>query len=128
MDSHREMENNRSLSYQIKYQETRIKLDTHQSNEMMTVNFRYKPIGRDVGRLIQKMVTAETISIEKTSDDFRFSAAVAGFGMLLRDSEFKGSLAYDDVLRLAIGAKGKDANGDRAEFIQMVKICRLLAK
>ncbi|MGD9368700.1 MAG: VWA domain-containing protein [Desulfobacteraceae bacterium] len=112
----------------LKYQETRIKLDAHQSNEMMTVKFRYKPIGHDVSRLIEKMVTDETISIEKTSDDFRFSAAVAGFGMLLRDSEFKGNLAYDDVLRLAIRAKGKDANGDRAEFIQMVKTCKLLAK
>ena len=117
-----------SRSAPLKYQETRIKLDAHRSKEMMTVKFRYKPIGQDVSRLIEKAIDAEIVSAEKTSDDFRFSAAVAGFGMLLRDSEFKGSLAYDDVLRLARGAKGKDANGDRAEFIQMVKICRLLAK
>jgi Ca-activated chloride channel family protein len=58
----------------------------------------------------------------QTSDNFRFSAAVAGFGMLLRDSEFKGSMTYNSVLSLARGAKGRDDDGYRAEFIRLVEL------
>ena len=61
------------------------------------------------------------IEIEKSSDNFRFSAAVAGFGMLLRDSEFKGTLTYDEVVSLAKEAMGEDKEGYRAEFIKLVR-------
>ena len=112
----------------LKYQETRVKSEAEKSGEMMTIKLRYKPIGQDVSQLIEKAVSDEAISLEKTSENYRFSAAVAGFGMLLRDSKFKGNLSYEDVLELAKEAKGKDEYGDRAEFIQMVKTCQLLAK
>ncbi|WP_155313520.1 YfbK domain-containing protein [Desulfosarcina ovata] len=57
-----------------------------------------------------------------------FSAAVAGFGMLLRDSRFKGDLTWEGVRILAAGAKGADEDGDRAEMIRMVRTCQMLAK
>lgn len=112
----------------LKYQETHIKPEAAESEEMLTVKFRYKPIGQDVSRLIEKVVSRESFSDIKPSENYRFSAAVAGLGMLLRDSEFKGNLTYKKVLELAMGAKGEDVNGDRAEFIQIVKSCTLLKR
>lgn len=112
----------------LKYQETHVKADAYQSLDLMTVQFRYKPVGRDISRLLTKVVTQGNLPLEKTSDNFRFSAAVAEFGMLLRDSQFKGDLTYDHVLTLGNGARGKDENGDRAELMNMVKTCSLLSQ
>ena len=96
-----------------------------QSNEMMTVKLRYKAPTGKVSKLIEKPVSKETIALKKTSDNFRFSAAVAGFGMMLLDSKFKGNLSYNKVLELAKNAKGKDTEGYRAEFIRLVETCDL---
>ena len=59
-------------------------------------------------------------SIENTSENLRFAAAVAQFGMLLRDSEFKGT-AVISYLQLAKGALGKDAEGYRKELLELIK-------
>lgn len=112
----------------LKYQETRIKSGTQSSKEVFTVKFRYKLPKEEKSILIEKPVNDENISWKKTSTHFRFSAAVAGFGMLLRDSQFKGDLKYDDILKMAKDAKGEDREGYRAEFIQMVKTAQLLQK
>ena len=112
----------------LKYQETKVKAGAKDSPEIMTVKFRYKPPKSDVSTLIEMPVVDQDIALGKTSSDFRFSAAVAGFGMLLRDSKFKGDLTYKDVTTLAKGAKGQDANGYRAEFIGMVESAGLLGK
>lgn len=110
----------------LTYQETQVKPEAYQSRDMMTVNFRYKPLGQDVSRLLTQTVAGGAASLSKTSDNFRFSAAVAGFGMLLRDSEYKGTLTYNDVEAQAKGALGQDENGDRLEFVNLVKACALL--
>ncbi|BBO85825.1 hypothetical protein DSCO28_63910 [Desulfosarcina ovata subsp. sediminis] len=112
----------------LKYQETRVTAQAGQTSELMTLKFRYKPVGKATSRLIERTVTDASTVLGKTSDDFRFSAAVAGFGMLLRDSRFKGDLSWEDVRILAAGAKGADEDGDRAEMIRMVRTCQLLAK
>ena len=59
----------------------------------------------------------------RSSDNFRWAAAVAEFGMLLRDSEFKGDADYAEVLDLARAAQGTDTEGYRAEFIDLVRSC-----
>jgi len=64
---------------------------------------------------------------EKTSDNFRFAAAVAQFGMLLRNSAFKSNASYNSVLQLAKNAKGSDEEGYRSEFIRLVSSARSLA-
>ena len=110
----------------LKYQQTRVTGPATGSNELMTVKLRYKPPREGVSRLIQKPVLHRDIPLMDTSDNFRFAAAVAGFGMLLRDSPFKGNLTYDDVITLARGSKGNDEKGYRAEFISLVKTCALL--
>jgi len=112
----------------LKYQETTIKPTAASSGEMLTVKLRYKPPKEEKSTLIERPVIDDDISLEKASDNFRFSAAVAGFGMLLRDSKFKGNLTYETVTALAKGSKGKDAEGYRAEFVRLVETCMLLTK
>lgn len=70
----------------------------------------------------------ESKTASATSDNFRFSAAVAEFGMLLRNSAYKQSGNFDQVISLANSAKGKDANGYRKEFIGLVQSTTSLAK
>jgi Ca-activated chloride channel family protein len=64
--------------------------------------------------------------LSEASDNFKFSAAVAEFGMLLRDSEHKGKSSYESVLKLAQEGRGKDAHGYRGEFIRLVEMSRLI--
>ena len=96
---------------------------THQiySDEMLTVKFRYKEPDGDVSKLIVKTVKDENKSIETANDDLKFSAAVALFGMQLRDSEFINTKRKEDVITLAEAGKGSDKDGYRAEFIRLVK-------
>ena len=68
-----------------------------------------------------KEVLNTNIAIEKTSQDFKFSAAVALFGMQLRDSKFIKNKSREDVIALATSGKGIDKNGYRSEFIRLVK-------
>lgn len=110
----------------LKYQQTVIRSTASGTPEIMTVKLRYKPPKDNASRLIEHPVMHEEITLEESSDNFRFAAAVAGFGMLLRDSEFKGSLTYRDVLALAKNAKGRDTMGYRTEFTSLVKTCALL--
>lgn len=89
---------------------------------------RYKQPDGDKSELISHSLIDTHTDLEKTSDNFKWSAAVAGFGMLLRDSEFKGDLTHDDVLKLAQESKGDDPEGYRIEFINLVKSSLLLAR
>jgi Ca-activated chloride channel family protein len=66
-------------------------------------------------------------SLRVTSDAFRFSAAVAQFGLLLRDSEHKAEASYPNVLALARGARGADEHGYRAEFIRLVETAEVIS-
>jgi Ca-activated chloride channel homolog len=110
----------------LKYQKTTVEKVTT-SKEIMTVKFRYKKPDGNVSKLIVHPLVDENISISKASNNFRWSAAVAGFGMLLRDSEYVKDFRYEDVLQLAQNARRKDENGYRVEFINMVKSLNMLA-
>ncbi|MCS3797039.1 von Willebrand factor type A domain-containing protein [Niastella sp. OAS944] len=94
---------------------------TSGGDELMTIKLRYKKPDGDVSKLIVHPVTDSHIALANTSDNFRFSAAVASFGMLLRNSEFKQSASFPQVISLAKSAKGTDANGYRQEFINLVQ-------
>lgn len=112
----------------LKYQKPVQKKTAGYAKELMTLKLRYKPLGSKTSKLLEQPIPATALSLGQTSDNFRFSAAVAAFGMLLRDSEFKGDASYVATERLARGAKGKDEYGLREEFIRMVESCRLMAK
>ncbi|MEZ4776800.1 MAG: VWA domain-containing protein [Bacteroidia bacterium] len=98
------------------------------SNELMNVKFRYKAPDGEQSKLIEGPIQNKTQTLAASSDNFRFSAAVAAFGMLLRKSEYKGNASYDMVNELATNAKGDDKGGYRAEFLQLVETARLLDK
>jgi Ca-activated chloride channel homolog len=105
------------LKYQ-KPQETSIPSD---SNELMQVKLRYKEPTGNRSELISRSVGDRVIPLEQTSEDLRFASSVAMFGMLLRDSEFRGKASMEAVLRLAEQGKGADTEGYREEFITLVK-------
>ena len=112
----------------LKYQNTTLKKEAFTSNEIMTNKLRYKQPDQDKSELFVEKVFDKSISLNQTSDNFRFSAAVAGFGMILKDSKFKGEMTYDKVIELAKNAKDQDDDGSKSEFIQLVKICSLLSE
>ena len=106
----------------LKYQKSKNTESTSHDKEVMTVKFRYKKPDVEVSKLIVHPLMDENISINKTSDNFRWSASVAAVGMLLRESEYVKEFALTDALQLAQGSRGSDVNGYRIEFINMVII------
>jgi len=112
---------------ELKYQKTKIDTKASASNELMTVKFRYKKPDGDVSKLIVHPLVDNNTTLEKTSDNFRWAASVASFGMLLRQSEYLNGFSEDGILRLAQSAKGEDKEGYRTEFISLVKADRLVA-
>jgi len=111
----------------LKYQTMGISREALQSDELMTIKFRYKRPDDYDSRLLVKTVMDDDQPLRRSSDDFRFSAAVAEFGMLLRDSEFKARASYNQVIRLADGSIGRDKEGYREEFVELVEKCASLA-
>ena len=90
-------------------------------DELMYVKVRYKDPDGARSNLLELAVADRT---RAPSTDFRFAAAVAGFGMLLRDSEHAGDLTLTDVVRMAEKGKGNDPRGYRGQFIQLVEATR----
>ncbi len=98
------------------------------SNEMLTVKLRYKKPDGDKSELVERAVTDTAGKFENAPADLKFAAAVAEFGMILRDSEYKGDGTFASVLEWAQEGKGADANGYHAGFIELVKKAQILKK
>ena len=95
------------------------------SDDWLQVKIRYKKPGENTSTLYSKRVSK--VAIEgPTSENFRFTAAVAEYTMLLRNSEFKGQASYQQMLELARGAKGRDPEGYRSEFVRLVEVSQLM--
>jgi len=92
--------------------------------ELLFVNVRYKPPTDSVSRLLQHPVFDTPA---RAGEDLRFAMAVAGYGMLLRESPFKGGLTYDDILALARESIGDDAEQYRADFVSLVEATKKIA-
>ena len=111
----------------LKYQnQTSVK--TSGSGELLNIKLRYKKPGETTSRLLEQAVADRNISWANSSDNLRFAAAVAGYGMLLRNSEFKQQTSYSNVVEWAKNALGQDREGYRSEFLRMVKASELMAK
>jgi hypothetical protein len=93
----------------------------------MTVSLRYKPPKGEKSSLLELPVAAESRPLASTSDDFRFSAAVASFGMLLRDGETGGSGTWATTYALARDARGDDSRCRRHRFLELVGKAAVLA-
>jgi hypothetical protein len=98
------------------------------SSEILTMKLRYKKPDGDKSELIERVVVDDGKQFANASADFKFAAAVAEFGMLLRDSEFKGSGTLGAVLEWAQEGKGADTDGYRAGFLQLVRKAEALKK
>ena len=110
----------------LKYQVVKIDPKAYSSKEILTVKLRYKKPDGKKSQLLEIPLADKNIALAKASENFKFSAAVAEFGMLLRDSEFKGQSSYENVMELAKQGKGPDSFGYRTEFIKLVEMCQLL--
>ena len=92
---------------------------TSSTDELMFVKLRYKALDGDESVLLQQPLLDRG---DPASVDLQFAAAVAGFGMLLRDSEYCGELSLNDVLESARESQGEDFGGYRAEFVKLVEL------
>jgi Ca-activated chloride channel family protein len=92
------------------------------------VKLRYKKPDGDKSELIERPVTDSNAAFAAASPDFKFAAAVAEFGLLLRDSEHKGNGTFGAVLEWAQEGKGSDTNGYRAGFIELVRKAQSVKK
>lgn len=105
----------------LRYQQTPQPASASASNEILTLKLRYKQPDGDASRLLEFPVVDGGAAFAQASPDFKFAASVAGFGMLLRDSPYKGQWTFDAVLEVATEGVGRDPWGYRAEFIEMVR-------
>jgi len=96
------------------------------SAEVLNVKLRYKPLSSNTSVLLTQAATDSGTTLASTSDDFRFAVSVAGFGMLLRHSEYTGSLSYAQLITMARQSRGTDNDGYRAEFVRLVEMSELL--
>lgn len=100
---------------ELKYQKSQL-VD---SNEISTVKVRYKNPKSITSKLLSKTVLEEDVG--KTSENLNFAAAVAEFGMLLRESKYKGNSSYDHVLQVAKQYADSDDEGYRNEFVELIE-------
>ena len=89
-------------------------------DEFLTIKLRYKKPDGNKSMLLEKPVKGNLLDISEASDNLKFAAAVSEFGMVLRDSEFKGSATLASASQLAKSARGDDDDGYRAELIRLI--------
>jgi Ca-activated chloride channel family protein len=110
----------------LKYSDRRVRDEAWRSRELLTVSFRYKPPAENRSRLLSAVVKDRNTRFVDASENFRFSAAVAEFGMILRDSPHKGDATMADVIAMARHARGEDAHGYRSEFVGLAEMADIL--
>lgn len=105
----------------LKYQTQEIKPEY--KNEITEIRLRYKEPEEEESQEIRKVVSFTNTPVKsvKYSEDFYFAAAVAEFGMILRNSQYRGNASVESVMELAEQGLGEDTGGYRAEFIDLVE-------
>jgi Ca-activated chloride channel family protein len=94
--------------------------------ELLTVRLRYKEPDGKTSKPLEVPVVDRRMPFDSASDDYRFAASVAEFGMLLRDSRYRGDMSFQGVLEIASASIGPDKRGYRAEFLELAKAARNL--
>jgi Ca-activated chloride channel family protein len=112
----------------LKYQKNTPNTAYNSSDELLTIKFRYKQPQSLQSELSQAEVKDNPVELSKTSADFKFDAAIAEFGMLLRDSPYKQKSTYDDAINLAKKGKADDKDGYRSEFARLVESAKMLTR
>ena len=98
--------------------ETNQKLSS--TDPSITIDFRYKSPTSEISKGLTHKVFNQNTPFEEATENTRFAAAAAGYGMMLRDSEYKGTLKWDDVYEWANKSRNFDPNGHRAEFLSWI--------
>ncbi|HQU93525.1 MAG TPA: VWA domain-containing protein [Pyrinomonadaceae bacterium] len=110
---------------ELKYSETE-RSDTRFANELMTVKLRYKEPAGHQSKLLTMGVLDVARTIDSASENLRFAAAVVQFGLLLRDSRYRGHADFSMAKRLASSAVSSDLKGYRGEFLELLDRARNL--
>jgi Ca-activated chloride channel family protein len=110
---------------QLKYQSAEVRQEW--ANEWMEIRLRYKEPNEDTSMKIVRTVKQQDLT-ENPSENFSFASAVAEFGMLLRDSEYKAKSSWDHVLSMSQKALGEDAGEYRRGFLELVKKAEELSR
>lgn len=109
----------------LKYQQRGVAypsvVDYNNGNELATIKFRYKKPNGNTSKEITHITPNHTTTLQRASENARFAASVAMFGMLLKNSPYKGNSNYNKVLSLARNSMRHDSEGYRAEYIDLVR-------
>jgi Ca-activated chloride channel family protein len=111
----------------LKYQNEAALAVPAKGPDLLTLKLRYKEPEADRSDLLEFPVVDGGANLALTTEDFRFAAAVAEFGLLLRDSQYKADAGFAQVRSLASAARTFDPSGYRAEFLDLVKAAEGLA-
>ncbi len=112
----------------LKYQKKNKEIVSKLNDELVTIKTRYKAADGNTSYPINQIVLANAKAFNLASENLRFASAVAGFGMLLRNSEFKGNITYSKVANIAQKAKNQDDEGYRGEFSRLVKVAESISQ
>jgi Ca-activated chloride channel family protein len=112
----------------LRYQSSTITTEGAKASELLTLKFRYKKPDGSASSLIEKPIVLASKDFAACSTDFRFAAAVAEWGLVLRGSAYKGTASLEGVLAIARPALGADPGGFRAEFLELVEASRKLGR
>ncbi|MCB1735112.1 MAG: VWA domain-containing protein [Gammaproteobacteria bacterium] len=98
------------------------------SPELAYLKLRYKPVGSKQSTLITHPIAADAVqpTLARTSDDYRFAAAVAAFGEQLRGGKYLGDMSYPAIHDLASAARGEDPAGYRGSFLELIRLAAAL--
>jgi Ca-activated chloride channel family protein len=111
----------------LRYQAPAPALAGHGS-ELCSLKLRYKEPSSERSKLVEQVVQDAQGQLAVTTPTFRFAAAVAVFGMTLRESPLRGSASFGLARQLAEGALGNDSEGYRREFLSLVDTARGLRR
>ena len=104
----------------LKYTKTE-KNENNYNEELATIKFRYKKPDGDKSIEITQTIENKNIALENSSPDFKFSSAVAWFGLKLRDSKLISNTNTDDIRKLAKKGLNNDDEGYKSEFVRLVE-------
>jgi Ca-activated chloride channel family protein len=110
------------LKYEVK------KEIIYNGDELMNIKLRYKEPESETSKLLTFPVVNADKKWEEASDNFKLSASVAEFGLLLRESVYKQNSSFEQTLAIAKSVEGKDKNGYRSEFVKLIQDAESLEK
>jgi Ca-activated chloride channel family protein len=117
-----------TLKSNLKYQNKNLSQAALNNNELVYLKLNYKKPDSDTSNLVQYIVKNEVKALNETSNNYRLSAAVAAFGMLLRNSVFKGNITWESTYQLAKNAIGNDNSTYKKELLDLIQKAEKLSK